>query len=629
MAGDSEEGEAPSPTPEAVSDAAAPEGPRQELVGPDGSPLEPAAPDGSPLGLLTPDGLPQEPEPPSRWHSSMVRLRAFFGRVEAFFSRRVPPRVTAVCAFLALVLLAVVIGPVYATVDDAALSLMVAGLHDVTRPTSSLMVIHPWLGQALVLFNEWVPAVGWYGWLQVTGLCAAGAIWIAVFTDLRGLAGLLLGSALVIAVFVGNIFLIQYTKTAIALTFSGWMAVNYGSRRSRRLVLLGGALIVFGFFFRSSAAALTTAAAAPLFLRELYVSTREERIRLVSAVGVIAALVGLSWLGEQWHYSRDDRWDDFFQLTHAKSQFLDWGLVVYDDDTKPAFDREGWTRNDFDLINAWNYWDKDVFSPKKMNAIASAVIEKRGLPSRPWDKMAQTILTEDRICVISVGALLFFGAALFVSGTRGARATFLGAPLVAGTFLAYAYQRLYLPGHLYVPLSGMIALVSAYLVALDEKVFKRPLIVALTILVCCAAMYRSTSNLSERLETAHASHEAAEAAYVELSPKPSDIYVHFYSPIALDQLILPLDSLQHYSEWRAFGAGWIWRAPPVVDAMKSLGIDDVFDALVSDSRVITVALPDQLQLVKKFFREHRGKEVDFTPTGQANMYRGSVRSATR
>ncbi|HCI74199.1 MAG TPA: hypothetical protein DHV42_06645 [Lachnospiraceae bacterium] len=229
--------------------------------------------------------------------------------------------------------------------------------------------------------------VPWYGLMQYFGLFAAftGAFWV-IQKIFRG------GAALVLSMTLLNFFAaesyvnIQFTRTAGVCAACGLFLVVYAITREkiRILPLLSGiAVTAYGYMYRHLEADLIFALfgvfGVYLLLRLKEDAPKQMLQRAARYLLLFGLTIGICFgfrLIDRYAYSRSSESSAYEAINDARATLTDYGFPKYEEHAE-LFESLGITYSAYKLFSKWNFYDPDVFTLEKMNALI-AVQKRRG-----------------------------------------------------------------------------------------------------------------------------------------------------------------------------------------------------------------------------------------------------------
>lgn len=270
-----------------------------------------------------------------------------------------------------------VMRPVFDSNDDFNIAMFVNRSRPVQDP---FWLYCNWiLGSVCAFLYRITNMLPWYGLMQYAGLFAAftAAFWVIqrLFHS---------GAALVLSMTLLNYFAaesyinLQFTRTAGVCAACGLFLVVYAITREKMMIcpLVSGILItVYGYMYRHLEAdvifALFGVFGLYLLLRVKKDAAGNEIKRAVRYLIVFALTIGCCYgcrLIDRHAYSRNEESARYEEINDARAALMDYGFPKYEEHAD-LFQSLGITYNAYKLFSKWNFYDPDVFTLEKMNAL--------------------------------------------------------------------------------------------------------------------------------------------------------------------------------------------------------------------------------------------------------------------
>ncbi|MDO4619101.1 MAG: hypothetical protein Q4B09_00620 [Lachnospiraceae bacterium] len=292
------------------------------------------------------------------------------------------PAVPAVFTLLAavLTLLPFFIRPVYFMVaDDYLLNYIANGSYG-KDGSAHLVYIRIVLGGLLKGLYTLTTAVNWFLVLLLVLLIVSFAVLYCVV--LRSTGHLLPLLPLMVINLSVPVFFLTYTAVAFIVCAAGaglwYLFFLHGTTRKRN-AFVGSILIVTALCLRADSVVPTLLLCSPLFLHLLVSAVKEGRLKSPKAFAsvvknaclpllLLAALLISTGAAERYAYS-DPGWRDFLDYTNARAAVVDYAGADYST-YADAFAEIGLSELDYNLLRAWKYCEKPVYSKEVLEAAA-------------------------------------------------------------------------------------------------------------------------------------------------------------------------------------------------------------------------------------------------------------------
>lgn len=270
----------------------------------------------------------------------------------------------------------------YEVSDDFVMELIASGAFN-GKPDEHVMFCSVLWGQVLKALYGAFPGVSWYLILQVAVVFLSFCAVSCYLAQTMSLPVCIFLSVLLEAFFAGDLYVLpQFTKTAAAAVAGGGFLFVWGLFRKRKAsCVFGAALVILGCLLRHN----TIYVAGPcLFFYIVYESVRLFRRRepgflkrmcgiFAAGLALVASAYGLRWCNNT-AYWMDEDYAYYRHYSYARAGIVDYPLPDYETCAK-ELEEIGISRNDYELLRAWTFADRNVFSLERMQQVR-AVVEK-------------------------------------------------------------------------------------------------------------------------------------------------------------------------------------------------------------------------------------------------------------
>lgn len=505
--------------------------------------------------------------------------------------------------------------PTYQTNDDVGMSFWANGVVFCDAPTPFLLYSNYLYGQLLVWLHRLAPATNWHRILaEAIHLLATGALCYAVLrTEFR------LRTAALLGVYLLAFDLLfwrspQFTVTAFLAALSGVLLVlrasTAGERPSAAATVAGIMLVLTGGLLRNDSACLALAMSGPLFAGSLAFRPRSAARRVAGFLLIAGAGLYGAGLYHRACYDRAPGWKGFAEFNRLRAEFNDYGRVEYNEQTRPVFDRVGWSKNDLAMFCAWFYSDEERFCTDKVRQIVQSIPppEPAAMSRRVVDGLRPLLAApESRLMLVAIGVTL--------AAVRWDRRRALGLILLLLLFCGltvYLLTWMKLPTRVFWPMLGflqiatLLAAVACFPVGNSSR--WRVWLEAAGLLVFAAFLWGECRRARQESHEFRAINAQWHAAVAELAPRPDELYVPWGSAFPYE-LIHPDESLDYLRNLKLLSIGAAMRTPTINQRMAQFEIGDLYRALYERPNVWLLASRERLALFREYVREHYGTDV--------------------
>ncbi len=268
----------------------------------------------------------------------------------------------------------------YEVSDDFMMELIASGAFN-GKPDAHLMFCSYLWGLLLNFFYRLWPGISWYLVLQIAvAFLSFCAVSYYLAHTVRFSAGLFF-TVLLAAFFARDLYLLpQFTKTAAAAIAGGGCLFVWGLfHRKPGGSVLGGIVIALGCLLRHNALYAVGIYLLFYVIFETACFVRQNRAgclaRLARIYGVglllLCGLFVLRWCNNR-AYQTDEDYRYFMSYSYARALTVDYPLPDYETCAE-ELEEIGISQNDYALLRAWMFADRDVFSLERMQQVRSIV----------------------------------------------------------------------------------------------------------------------------------------------------------------------------------------------------------------------------------------------------------------
>jgi len=282
--------------------------------------------------------------------------------------------------------------PVWGDCDDVFMSMIAAGISMVSiqQPSADLVFIHPFYGWFISHLYMWEPEVPWYG---IFFILIVGLSLVTLNYSILRLRRQLNFSIVVICATIGTVlpslWHLQFTIVAGLATMAGLILLlsffmcEPAIKKSFIVgILTSLCLLLIGAMIRFQSVLLVCVLFTPFAIIVFFKFARSTQSnnfkkKYILKFLIVGIIVGVSMIGlqayKQRYYGNSPEWTKWFSLNKAKSEFLDYGRIKYNEQTRNIFDSMNWSKTDYDMIMSWQYVDPVKFAPEKFIYVVNSL----------------------------------------------------------------------------------------------------------------------------------------------------------------------------------------------------------------------------------------------------------------
>ena len=530
--------------------------------------------------------------------------------------------------------------------DDVGMLMIAGGAGTSPHPSPYMMFTNPLLGIPLSQLYRWLPLVPWY-YLMMCGVrLLAGAV--VSDTVLRQEKRSWPRVALLVAYFATadlafHVF-IQFTiaaATAAQAAVVLWLARAHKRCWSWRSLTVFLLLLVLSAAIRLHSCLLILAMASPLFLLETCCqawapadpASIGARGRMTTAcrsslgpVALGAAAVAAAVAFQSWFYHRAAGWRDFEEYAHLRGEFTDYQRGPYGPDTRPVYDRVGWSSNDWDMVACCFFFaDREVYGMDKLRQVVNATAPP---PPSGMALHDQVVLYSKNPLVLGLTAALLLPIAFLSFKARAWRV--YGIVLVGGAVLWFLMAAVWrrCPDRVVLSMLPLPVLCGTLFASrTDARGLGRwvriagALAAAGLLAYCCSVCWPFLRSESTRVKVAS---RTLKEQVRRLTTGTDRLYVVWGGSFPFEW-ILPRDSLATWRRFKVYSFGCPANTPLADDRLREFGIDDLMQALYTRDDVLLISGAEYVPCMITYLREHRHVEteahqVSFLPPGVPPLF---------
>lgn len=282
-----------------------------------------------------------------------VRARLFLSRNKDIF--------IALLLCLIVLVIALILHPVYETIDDEAIEALLFGYQD-RKGTPFLVYLNGVLGRILYFFASVFPQVSWYFLLQF-GVSLVSIFVISLTLIRKYKRNGIVACVLVVAAGMETLYIVQYTKTAAFASLAGSIALLFSLREKRHKVFkcICAGLILIGSMLRFESFAMVMPFVAIVALSEIievFKKRREELKKYIAVLGMTLCLVAALFVGGKIACNMVPGAKEFTEYNQNRTMLTDYPVSVYDG-----------TDTDVVMIELWMNNDPEVITPARVEQL--------------------------------------------------------------------------------------------------------------------------------------------------------------------------------------------------------------------------------------------------------------------
>lgn len=493
------------------------------------------------------------------------------------------------------------------TNDDSTFSLLSKGVILNNTPSEYLLFIHFYVGLFLKKLYQLWPSIPWYGinlyvllFLSFTFIgysllrlhtpVIIWLLWLSIF----GTASIVISQFTIVALFLGG--------SGFILFFSLLLAPPSNRRTFVICYIIALLLIMFSGFIRFHAMLLSTSIFIVLLFMSMLLQKHISKLHIVSILGVVACSLMLEQVNTA-HYKHSEGYENFTQYNNARIQFTDRMDVFFTPQNAYHFKKVGWTQNDYDMLMAWFYFDKTVYSQQHLNYLAQNAyngfdIHKKIIAAKSY--------ISDNIFFYSFCFLIF----TLVVTSLMPPLRWRDIILLDGILIAYPISIWLLltiiehspPYRVWMPILGITALIPLLFYPLRTLTFKGKLhynIIVALLLFGLNSLYLTTASNTNKDNYASVLKDMA-----LLAPRSDQLFISWSVAFPIQDFVHPLKNPHYSKDFKLIFGGSAQQEGHSQRRLQEFHIDDIYQALYKRNDVFLISFPDDLPLMHIYLKEH-------------------------
>jgi hypothetical protein len=501
--------------------------------------------------------------------------------------------------------------PRFETNDDVGMNAIAAGRMLVDRPDEHVIYSNVLIGLGLKALYQAAPRVPWYGgYLFLTASLSLAAVAFVCLKRDASTIDLCLTAAFLCLAGAPFLIVLQFTRIAFLATLAGLLllaGVVRDGKPARHAFwaipfLVAGALIRFDSFLLA-VFVLSPLAGWMLSRSRSQVSARGPVAVLAGAVAVGFALSGFN----NWYYSRDEGWRDFYKFNSLRVAFTDNGRADYNEVTAPVFSKVGWTRADVELLREWCFLDRARFNTQTLQtAFEGLASRERATEPRPWRELLEILFTNTEVLGSWACGAIFLIALKNEGSSRFVRSA---CYFVTCALCIYLYRDLHLPARVFCPAfagcAGVVLVLSAGPRSIGKGLpWTRSVArAAIAVLLGAILLWRGAVLLKENSDFVAARGQAVDLMR-RLKPRPNKLFIVWGSEFPYERVFLPLQSGALANDFKVLALSSLTTTPFTTKRLQEFGVSDLYSILGRRRGLFFICNKWQNGTLASYFRDH-------------------------
>ena len=386
--------------------------------------------------------------------------------------------------------------------------------------------------------------------------------------------------------------------------------------------------MIISSLIRYASLQLLILASIPLLICIVYQKFRAIRFGsyLIPAVFTFIAVLGCHWYDRQ-YYQQDEDWNSFVQYHNEAALLINYAQIPYVKQTKPIFDKVGWSAVDYWMFRNWVYLDSETYSLSRMQEFKKQT-DKLSLRKYPQVmafrvNMLKAAFTNPILIICYLGAIFF--ACLNINRQwqrRLVKSLLIWSTLIMVILVSY----LKLPERVFIGLCALPFYFSIFLnlPLLIPELNPRELTsrfifragILIMVLASCIVFWREVQR-SNQFVKLNIQFKQDIQQLVEKWPDKVFLSV-FTFPI---ETFLPLDNQSEIQDMKYLYLTGRQGSPLFQQKMKAYGIKSPYTDLYETDRLYLIIHPKLNPILKEYLSQHYAADIELKSVYEGSNYR--------
>ena len=503
--------------------------------------------------------------------------------------------------------------PVYNTNDDVTMMHIVSGIRNGGQPSPYMVASNILIGKTLSFFFEHWPGVNWYSCYIVLAHFIAMTIILYLFLKKKPLLfGLALYGGVFIFLELPLLLSLQYTSTAFLVFLSGFLLfiaiINGEDRWVSVPLVISVIMMAAAGMIRPDVFYMAILLTTPLFIFK-YWGKKDLRVLFYPAIAIALFYLLLSYDGSI--YNRNSDWKSYKQSFAVRARLIEYPMLSDKGKLIGILQKINWSKNDYDMLNNWLYFDRNIYSEKNLRYVADNIRIKRGGPEEI--SLLKKIYRDNRVLI---GFTLVSICAFLLCGPKKQRPFVLlgiASGIVMVLYLSVCEK---LPDRVLWPIIYFAD--SLVLFSIDDweavrqrvwpKMIKYVLagmLVLFTVLALKQGMAIYKTDRQNQIKI-----NRFDSMINDIHPLADQLYICWGAALKI-QYFKPFVSPSKYGQFNYLGSGWLTHSPLNDNIFRKYHIKNIYLSLVNDKNLYLICTENKKILFRTFMQEHYHMDISF------------------
>jgi hypothetical protein len=421
---------------------------------------------------------------------------------------------------------------------------------------------------------------------------------------------------------VSEFFMLLYptftTASALAAQAGIFLLLTYFTKRSAPNTVIGILLLVLSGMIRYHSSLMMLAASLPLIL---WMSWENKSLKFILLPGLAILIVIASILYDKSYYHQDKQWANHYDFNQARGQLHQNPRFYYTENTKPFFDRIGWSNNDYLMFDKWFLEDTKIYSKEKLQALLQEL--RKNVPFRyPSERIYyfMKIISDFRYYLFSNLILFCLCWILIPKNNRKFILFALGSSFFIIGYILCTY---YLPPQGFIPFISFVCFTFIFFAVGDmkgptdsfkdhksaKKIFlSRKALACVVVIISCIWLWQlhriSLNNKNQQ--------NSLSGLIKSISSQENNLYVTWGADFPFEY-ISPYSNLTELKHSKIYPLGFFTQSPTSYSILEKYNINNLYTALYLNDNLLLMSSFSKLHFLQTFIKEHYDTAIYFKP----------------
>lgn len=506
------------------------------------------------------------------------------------------------------------INPRFQVNDDVSLMMISSGFYT-GYPNEYLIYTNVIIGKFLKFMYDIAPGFNWYTtYLYLTHFISMTLLLYSILYQKSGILRILLFLLLFAFLELSILVNLQFTPTAFVSAQSGlFLSIAFldNKEKSSWLAIFTGAfLMTFGGLIREKVLYLTLLLSMPLIALKFW---ETKSVKLIALLVITLTLFFACHQYDKGYYAAHKEWQQYLEYNGIRDQLHDNPRTVYNETTKPVFDRAKWSQNDFNMFKTLFFEDKEIYSKENLETILSSFsfIYEKGI----YDTLKGLFyaLYNFKLLVLS-SFCLTIALVPFIPPVY--KKYIYATVSISIAVIIYLFYSMKLPLRVLMPILFFPATVSVFFASqkfnkFDKKPLLRKYIKIFVAIILISLFIFNFLDLRRISKTNQANYAVFYKMVKTMSPDKNKLFVIWDGSLPVEN-ISPYSNLREYEGFNIYWLGAETKSPLNYQVLERFSINNLYTSLYEKDNIFLICRPEGYkELLQRYIKEHYNQHIEF------------------